>query len=205
MTTFAQRLKYALTQKNMKQSVLAYKTKIDKSFISSYLSGRCLPRPEKIKLMAAALGVSEAWLAGYAADADATPRGVQIPVLGRVAAGIPIDAITDIIDYEEIDREWMRDGSEFFGLQIKGDSMEPRIVDGDVVIVRRQTDCESGQIAIVLVDGEEATCKRVMKQAGGILLQPLNPAYPPVFYTAEDIENLPVSIIGVVAELRGKF
>ena len=129
----------------------------------------------------------------------------QIPVLGDVAAGLPIEVVTDILDYEEISPELTKDGSEYFALRIKGDSMEPKISDGDVVIVRKQEDVDSGQIAIVCVNGENATCKKVMKQSGGILLQPLNPSFTPTFYTTEDIETLPITILGRVVELRAKF
>ena len=99
----------------------------------------------------------------------------------------------------------IRDGSEYFALQIKGQSMEPKISDGDVVIVRKQPDVDSGQIAIVCVNGDHATCKKVMKQQSGILLQPLNPAYEATFYSTEDIENIPITILGRVVELRAKF
>jgi repressor LexA len=130
---------------------------------------------------------------------------IKIPVLGYVAAGIPISAITDILDYEELSPDMVKDGSEYFALKIKGQSMEPRIYDGDVVIVRAQPDVDSGQIAIVCVNGDEATCKKIMKQPGGILLQPLNPTYETVFYSAEQIERIPITILGRVVELRGKF
>ena len=132
-------------------------------------------------------------------------KSIKIPVLGDVAAGIPIEAITDVLDYEEISPDLVKDGSEFFALRIKGDSMEPKISDGDVVIVRKQEDVDSGQIAIVCVNGEYATCKKVMKQSEGILLQPLNPSFTPTFYTTEDIETLPITILGRVVELRAKF
>ena len=85
-------------------------------------------------------------------------QGIIINVLGSVAAGIPIDAVTDIIDTEEISLEMARTG-EFFGLQIKGDSMEPKISDGNVVIVRQQNDAESGDIVIATINGDEATVK----------------------------------------------
>lgn len=130
---------------------------------------------------------------------------IKVPVLGYVAAGIPIEAIQDIIDYEEIPEQLARDGSEYFALQIKGDSMEPKISDGDVVIVRKQPDCDSGQIAIVCVNGDHATCKKIMKQPTGILLKPLNPSYDPTFYTNEEIESIPITILGRVVELRAKF
>lgn len=134
-----------------------------------------------------------------------TPNKLRVPVLGYVAAGIPIEAIQDIIDYEEIPEQLARDGSEYFALQIKGDSMEPKISDGDVVIVRKQPDCDSGQIAIVCVNGDHATCKKIMKQPTGVLLKPLNPSHDPTFYTNEEIESIPITILGRVVELRAKF
>ena len=130
--------------------------------------------------------------------------GIKIPVLGRVAAGVPIMAVEEVLGYEEIEEKLASTG-DFFGLQIKGNSMEPRISDGDVVIVRKQNDIESGDIAIVLVNGDDATCKRVLKHGDGISLISLNPAYPPRVYTAEEIRSLPIQIIGRVMELRAKF
>lgn len=135
----------------------------------------------------------------------ATPSpAVRIPVLGKVAAGIPIAAIEDIIDYEEIPAEMAKTG-EFFGLKIEGQSMEPRVMDGDVVIVRKQEEIESGEIAIVMVDGNDATCKKFVKHESGVSLVSFNSAFPPQFYTREECEKLPVRIIGKVVELRGKF
>lgn len=131
-------------------------------------------------------------------------QAVSIPVLGKVAAGIPIEAIENIIDYEEIPADWLNTG-EYFGLQIKGRSMEPRILEGDVVIVRKQEDADTGDIAIVMVDGFEATCKKIKKSDSGIMLIPFNPGYEPVFYSNDEISSLPVTIIGKVVELRGKL
>ena len=132
------------------------------------------------------------------------PKGVKIAVLGEVAAGIPISAIEDIVDYEEITEELAAQG-EYFGLVIKGDSMEPRMTNGDVVIVRCQSTAENGDIAIVLVDGETATCKKIKKTPQGLMLISLNPAYEPMFYSNKEIEQLPVRILGKVIELRAKF
>lgn len=131
-------------------------------------------------------------------------KGVTINVLGRVAAGIPIDAIEEIIDTEEISVDMAKTG-DFFGLQIHGDSMEPRMCDGDVVIVRQQDDAESGEIVIALINGNDATCKRLMKYEGGISLIALNSKYEPLIFSNKDIINKPVKIIGKVVELRGKF
>ena len=96
-------------------------------------------------------------------------KAVEIKVLGRVAAGIPLEAIEDVIDTEEIPQSLAKTG-EFFGLQIHGDSMEPRMCEGDVVIVRQQDDAESGDIVIAMINGHDATCKRLMKYTGGISL-----------------------------------
>lgn len=136
---------------------------------------------------------------------DSSIKGVKINVLGRVAAGLPIEAIENIIDTEEISEEMARTG-EFFGLQIKGDSMEPRIYENDVVIVRKQEDAESGDIVIAMVNGNDATCKRLIKYAGGISLVALNSAkYEPLMFSNEEIVEKPIKIIGKVVELRGKL
>ena len=131
-------------------------------------------------------------------------KSVRIPVLGRVAAGIPMDAIEEIIDYEEVPEAMTKDG-EYFGLRIKGDSMEPRIQNGDVVIVRKQSDADDGDLVIALVNGNEGCCKRLKKMNSGIMLLSNNPAYDPYVFTWEDVEKLPVTIVGKVKELRGKF
>lgn len=131
-------------------------------------------------------------------------KGREIPVLGRVAAGIPINAVTEIIDTEEISEEMARTG-EYFGLKIKGDSMEPRIYDGDVVIVRQQDDAESGDIVIAMVNGDDATCKRLIKYSSSIALISLNSKYEPMLFTDKEVLEKPVRVIGKVVELRGKF
>ena len=149
--------------------------------------------------------VSIDYLLGRDADAAAPgKRGVKIPVLGRVQAGIPIEAVEEILDYEEITEELAKTG-EFFALAVKGDSMEPQICEGDVVVVRRQDSIDSGDIAIVLVNGDDATIKKVRIHDDGISLIPLNATYSPIFYTTREIDELPVLILGKVAELRRKF
>ena len=98
-----------------------------------------------------------------------------------------------------------KDGSEYFGLEIKGDSMEPVISNGDYVIIKKQSTCESGQIAIVCVNGDNATCKKILRQESGIMLVPFNPQYETVFYSNEQIEQIPITIFGIVVEQRRKF
>ncbi len=137
-------------------------------------------------------------------DTKKYEKGQLIPVLGNVVAGIPIEAIEEILDWEEISVKLARTG-EFFGLKIQGDSMSPRILEGDVVIVKQQPDAESGDIVIAKVNGDDACCKRLIKNKEGITLQSLNPSYAPMYFSNDEILERPVTIIGKVVELRGKF
>lgn len=136
---------------------------------------------------------------------DAERHGVLIPVLGVVRAGIPIYAEENILGYEEIPRAWASQG-EYYCLIIKGNSMEPTFHEGDTVIVRKQPDVDSGDIAIVLINGDEATVKEISKSPSGITLIGHNAsAFKPVFFSNHDIETIPVQIIGRVMELRRKY
>lgn len=128
-----------------------------------------------------------------------------IPVYGQVSAGIPMEAITDIEEYEEISDEMAANG-EYIALKIHGHSMEPRMCEGDIVIVRLQEDVEDGQYAIVMVNGENATCKKVKKlDHGGIALLSTNPLYEPQYYKPDETNDTPVRIIGRVVEIRCKL
>jgi repressor LexA len=170
---------------------------------TDWVKGNSYPRIDKIELMANYFGISKADLVEKRNSAPAK-NGVTINVLGRVAAGIPIDCVEEIIDTEEITQDMASTG-EFFGLQIHGDSMEPRMKDGDVVIVRQQDDAETDNIVIAVVNGNEATCKRLKKYAEGIALISTNPSYEPMYFSNKEIAEKPVRIIGVVKELRAKF
>lgn len=128
----------------------------------------------------------------------------EIPVLGEVAAGIPIFANENYIDYEVISEEMAKDG-EYFGLKVKGDSMAPRIMDGDTLIVRKQNDAETGDIVVALINGDSATCKKLTKREDGISLFSFNPAYDPMDFTNKDIMEKPVVIIGKVIENRQRY
>lgn len=169
------------------------------------------PTIEKMKAIGEAMGMSLDELL-KALDTDQpvvinnkkknTVQGVRIPILGKVVAGIPLEAITDIDGWEEISPK-MASSGEYFALRIKGLSMEPKLHEGDIVIVKRQSDVESGDTAIILVDGEDATVKQIKKTKEGIMLIGLNiDVYPPHFYTNREIADLPVQIIGKVVESR---
>lgn len=127
--------------------------------------------------------------------------GIPIPIYGCIPAGIPLEAIECIEGYEEIPKEWTDGGKEYFGLRVKGTSMYPKYMDGDLIILRKQSDCESGQDAAVRVNGDDATLKKVIKQQFGIILQPINSEYEPRMYDYNDESN-PIEIMGVVVQLR---
>lgn len=159
---------------------------------------------DKIALLSQILNVSPLTILGIEPTEKEKKKGVKIPVLGRVQAGVPVDAIEEILDYEEITQEMASQG-EHFGLRVNGDSMEPKFSNGDVVIVRKQPDVDTGDIAIVLVNGSDATIKKIKKRPDGIMLVPTNPMYEVMFYNNQEMEQLPVRIIGKVVELRAKF
>ena len=173
---------------------------------SDWINAKTYPRIDKIELMANYFGITKADLVEEHAQEQKhnMRKGVVINVLGRVAAGIPIEAIEDVIDTEEITEELASTG-EFFGLQIHGKSMEPRMKEGDIVIVRKQDDAESGDIVIAMVNGDEATCKKLIKHEQGISLVSFNSEFEPMYFTPIDIQEKPVKIIGRVVELRAKF
>lgn len=196
---------------NLTMKQVADKVGVSEGTISRWESGKIADmRRDKIMAYAQALNISPAVIMGWDDVAPSSSvqmnsrSGKRIPVLGRVAAGIPIDAIEDVLDWEEISEDMSKTG-EFFGLRIRGDSMQPRIIEGDVVIVRCQPDAESGDVVIVQVNGDAATCKRLSKHPSGISLISFNPAYEPMVYTNEEIESLPVTIIGKVVENRQKY
>lgn len=190
-------------EQGMSMSELARRVGTAKSAISRYFNGTREFPLNKVEEFASALHTTPDFLLGMEYEPQSS-QGLQIPVLGTVAAGIPISAVEDILDYEEIDASWKSQG-EFFALRIKGDSMQPKMDDGDVVIVRQQSDANSGDTVIALVNGDDATCKKLQKTENGIMLVSTNPNYLPMFFSNEEIVTKPVVILGKVVELRSKF
>lgn len=199
----ANQLKKIRKKYNLTQVQFAEIFNISNGTIAMWETGKRQPDNDMLMKIANYFNISVDYILGRS-ETETQKEAVKIPVLGRVIAGIPIEAIEEIIDYEEITEEMARNG-EYFALKIKGNSMSPRIEEDDVVIVRQQNYVDSGNIAIVLVNGNEATCKKVQHNKNGITLISLNSSYAPMFYTREECENLPVQIIGKVVELRGKF
>ena len=190
-------------EKGLSQDALAKLTGYtDRSSITKIEKGQVDLQQSKIELFAKALGTSSRELVGW--DNVSNSTGVTIDVLGRVAAGIPLEAIEEIVDTEEITEDLARTG-KFFGLRIKGDSMEPDIHDGDTVIVRQQDGAENDEIVIALVNGNDGVCKRLKKYEDSIALVSINAKYEPMYFSAKEVMLKPVRIIGKVVELRRKF
>ena len=199
-----ERLKFLRTNNKISQQQLADYLGVDRTMVGKYELKNSTPADDVLNKMASYFNVSRSFLLGID-DEGNKKHGVKIPVLGRVVAGIPIEAITEILDYEEITENLAATG-DFFALVAKGDSMNPTIIDGDVLIIRKQDTVDDGQVGIVLIDGMDATVKRIHITAGGITLIGDNPAvFPPHFYTNDEIDTLPVKIIGKVVEIRRKM
>lgn len=130
---------------------------------------------------------------------------IKIPVLGVIKAGIPIEAQEDIIDYIEIPKDWTRGGKEYYGLKISGDSMYPKYDNDDIVIFLKTNEIVNGKDCAVMVNGFDATFKKVLFQNDNIILQPYNSNYQVRIFTKEQIEQLPVKIIGIAKEKRTKI
>lgn len=136
---------------------------------------------------------------------------IQIPVLGTIKAGTPIEAQEDIIEYIDIPKDWTRGDKKYYGLLIEGDSMTPKYLSNDIVIFEQTADYElaNKKDCAVMVNGYDATFKNVIITNDGISLIPLNinnsDGYLPTFYNKKQIEELPVRIIGIAKEKRTRL
>lgn len=203
---FGERLKELRERAGLSQDALASELNKSKSLISMYESGKRIPPYETQELIADFFNVGLDYLMGrenvYLTLNTSKPQ--RIPVLGSVPAGIPLEAIEDIVDYEEIPESMARNG-EFFGLRVNGESMVPVFNDGDTVIIQKQDSADTGDYIVAMINGGEATLKKLKRFDEGIILIPNNPEFFPVTYTNDQILSLPVRIIGKVVELRRKF
>ena len=165
-------------------------------------SDRDIPT-SKLQKIADYFNVSTDYVLGRSNDLQDDVK--QIPLLGKIAAGYPTQMFADVIDYIDIPADMARGNKELFALKTTGKSMEPNFIEGDILIFEKTDNCESGQFCAVAVNGDDATFKKVTKTDTGIMLQPLNPAFETKFYTNEQIASLPVTIIGVLKQIRRDF
>ena len=209
-----QRLKLAREQKKITLEQAGERVGVHKSTVSRWENGET----KKINLtiietLSDFYSVNPSWLSGHDVPMEisscskntSSPASAVVLVYGTIPAGIPMECIEDVLDTEEIPASMLKGGKQYFGLRINGNSMFPTYLDGDTIILEKVDDCESGQDAVVMINGNDGTFKRVFKNENGIILQPLNPEFQPMVFSNEQIINLPIKIIGVAREIRRKL
>ena len=208
-------LKNIREEKNLTTDKVSEISKISKGYLSLIENGHRRASAIILKKLAQVYNLDYLDLyvkAGYAdlAQDEKNQKTLQnsnssvVFIYGTIPAGIPMECIEDILDTEEISADMLKGGKQYFGLKIKGDSMYPEYLDNDTIILEKVITCESGDDCVVMVNGNDGTFKRVFKNENGIILQPLNNNYQPIIYTNEQIDALPVRILGKVVELRRK-
>lgn len=203
---FGNVLKNLRVSKGLSQEELSNKFGVSTSTIGMYETNKREPNFELLKEFANFFNVSTDYLLEQIKKDDlANFDIIQIPLLGKIAAGCPTEMFADVIDYIDIPADMARGNKELFALKTKGKSMEPNFIEGDILIFEKTEDCENGQFCAVAVNGDDATFKKVTKTDTGIMLQPLNPAFETKFYTNDQIASLPVTIIGVLKQIRRNF
>ena len=201
---FAERLKTLRADRAVSQKELAHALDVAQSAVGNWESGARQPNLDRIRQLASFFEVSVGYLLGAEDRPARDSDRYRVPVLGYVRAGLPLTAEEQVLGFEDVSRE-IADAGDHFALRVQGDSMEPYLLEGDVVIVRRQEDVDSGDTAVVLIGGEDATVKRLVKHGNGISLVAANPKYTPLFFTAEEVESAPVRVLGKVVELRRRM
>ena len=189
---------------------------VSNSYLSLVENGHRRPSAIVLKKLASVYNVDYLDLyvkAGYAdlAEYEKKPKTdvlgnpvVSIPILGTVKAGYDYLAQENWIGAVDVDKK-LADGNELFALKVHGDSMSPILIEDDIVIIKKQDDFENGDIVVAIVNGDEATIKKGKKNENSILLQPLNPSYEPLIFTYDEMESIPVKIIGIVKQLKREF
>lgn len=202
----ASQLKKARTRSGLKVDEIAAKLGVSQQTYYNYESGNREPNADNLRALANIYNTTVDYLLGV--DSNVAPiniplsSGAKIKVLGKVPAGIPIEAIEEIVDEIEISDKLANDGYDYLALLVTGDSMIPMYQDGDIIIIRKQETANTGDDVVAYVNGYDATLKRLQRYKEGIRLKALNPNFESKYYSNEEVGKLPVSILGVVVEMR---
>ena len=214
---FSKNLKYLREKKDISKNRLGDMVGVNQTTIGRWEANEITPSIDNVEEVAKALNVElpDLLIKDLSFDnATLMPTlsdTIQIPVLGTIKAGIAIEAQEDIIEYIDIPKCWLKGGKTFYGLKISGDSMYPKYNENDIVIFEQTSDyiIANKKDCAVMVNGFDATFKNVTINDNGITLVPLNlnnsDNYQPTFYSEDQIEKLPVKIIGVAVEKRTKL
>lgn len=197
---FSKKLLQAMEKFNVDRYRLSDDLDIPYSTIGAWIQGLAFPRAEVLESLSAFFNVPVSYFVSD--ESTKTQNSVAIKVFGTIPAGIPLEAIEDITDYEEIPIDWTLGNKEYIALKVTGDSMYPNYIEGDTIIVLLQSDFSNGQDCVVFVNGYNATLKRCYRTEEGIQLKPLNVQYPPKTYGKTDDD---IKILGIVKEIRRKI
>lgn len=198
------RLKSLRLENNKLQSDIGKILGVSDRAVGNYENGKRDMSPETIIKLANYFNVSTDYLLGKTDIRKPDNSKLKIPVLGVVKAGYDYLAEENIIGYVTVNDNSLKN-DDFFALKVKGNSMIPEIYENDIAIVKKQADFENGDYVVALINGEEATIKTGYKTDTGLLLRPANNAFSKLEFDKNDIEKLPVKIIGVVYNITRSF
>lgn len=218
ISIFSKRLKIAMNSKNISGNELSRKSGVSPSSISDYLNGKYEAKQDNIHLISKALNVSPSWLMGLDVPMEIQEENsnteevmydkkdlVKMPVIGSIPAGTPLEAIQYIDDSDclYIPKSRLRGGQEnYFLLRIQGNSMNPKYLDGDVILFFINPSPDSGAEVAAMVNGDDATFKQIFISENGVTLHPYNSLFDDMHYSIEEIRELPVRVLGVAQSLE---
>lgn len=201
---FSKNLQYYMELHELNNKELSEILGVSESTVGKWLLRKSTPRMGVIEKLARYFNIQKSDLIEQK-EPELTfvdlSKSVKIPVVGKIPAGVPIEAIEDIIETIDIPEDWTKGNKEYIGLRVSGDSMYPVLLDGDTVVIQVQPSAETGDICACYVNGYDATLKRISLTPTSITLKPENPNYPPKTYTHPG----EVTIAGKVVEVRRKL
>lgn len=204
---FAKNLNYYMSINGKDRNDLARDLNLPYTTITSWCKAEFYPRIDKIQLLANYFDIQKSDLVESKEKLDKLGNPVaEIPLLGTVKAGYDYMAQENWEGMIEVDKNIIKDGSDYFALKIKGDSMSPVLIEDDIVIIKKQEDFENGDLVVAIINGDEATIKKGRKNDTSIVLQPFNTVdYEPLIFTYDEVKSIPITIVGIVKQLKREF
>lgn len=203
---FAKNLKYYMTINNKTRNDICKDLGFKYTTFTDWYNGNIYPRIDKIEMLANYFRIEKSDLIEDKEKVDKLGSPVtSIPILGTVKAGYNYLAQENWIGTVDIETSLVGNGKEYFALKVHGDSMSPILIEDDIVIIKKQSDFENGDIVVAIINGNEATIKKGKKSDSSILLQPLNSVYEPLIFTYDEMKTIPVEIVGIVKQLKREF
>lgn len=204
---FAKNLNYYMSINGKDRNDLARDLNLPYTTITSWCKAEFYPRIDKIQLLANYFDIQKSDLVESKEKLDKLGNLVaEIPLLGTVKAGYDYMAQENWEGMIEVDKNIIKDGSDYFALKIKGNSMSPVLIEDDIVIIKKQEDFENGDLVVAIINGDEATIKKGRKNDTSIVLQPFNTVdYEPLIFTYDEVKSIPITIVGIVKQLKREF